>query len=66
MEGVRTETPATAEASQLHFREQPEEQGQPHDDTTVSFQGGSLKVSGDEDAGADPYNRTGRFRRNVR
>ena len=35
-----------------------------HDDTTLKFEG-RMSVT-DEDAGADPYNRTGQFRRLVR
>lgn len=47
------------------FKEQVEgDDGALRDDATVAFQG-RLNLSDDE-AGSDPYNRTGRFRRNVR
>ncbi|HEX7082184.1 MAG TPA: hypothetical protein VF329_14335 [Gammaproteobacteria bacterium] len=39
--------------------------GSAADEATLSFDG-RLEVSADEDTGADPYNRTGRFERLVR
>jgi hypothetical protein len=53
-------------AADQHFREEPGEDAASanEDPTTLKFEG---KVSiCDEDAGSDPYNRTGRFRRLVR
>jgi hypothetical protein len=42
-----------------------DEDAAPHEDpTTLKFEG-KVAIS-DEDAGSDPYNRTGRFRRVVR
>jgi hypothetical protein len=68
MQRVPTATGAAPDATNLHFREQPhearEEDRANRDDTTVSFDG-VMKVSGD-DAGSDPYNRTGNFKRIVR
>jgi len=55
---------AESNSSNLRFREQVEETGAKHDDTTVSFDG-SMKVTPDE-PGGDPYNRTGSFKRFVR
>lgn len=49
-------------AQQLH--ESHDDEHRVHDDTTLKF-AGRMSVT-DEDAGADPYNRTGRFRRLVR
>lgn len=54
-------------ASDQHFRDQgePSDVETPRDATTLAFEG-HMKVSGDDDAGGDPYNRTGRFKRTVR
>jgi hypothetical protein len=50
-------------SAEQHFREQPDDEGA-SDPTTLKFEG---KVAlSDDDAGSDPYNRTGRFRRLVR
>jgi hypothetical protein len=53
--------------SDLHFHDQgePKDEGAPGDATTLAFDG-LMKVSGDDDVGGDPYNRTGRFKRAVR
>ncbi len=58
------ETGAAPGATNLHFREQSEQDEAKRDDTTVSFDG-TMKVTTDE-AGGDPYNRTGSFKRVVR
>jgi hypothetical protein len=53
-------------ATERQFREQPGDEGARanEDPTTLKFEG---KVAlSDDDAGSDPYNRTGRFRRLVR
>jgi hypothetical protein len=56
-----------SDATDLRFRDQ----GEPNDDatrndaTTLAFEG-LIGISGEDDFGADPYNRTGRFRRTVR
>jgi hypothetical protein len=59
-----TETPANGapDASNLHFRDQSDGA---RNDATLAFEG-LMRVSGDEDVGGDPYNRTGRFKRTVR
>ena len=50
-------------AAEQHFREQADE-ATASDPTTLKFEG---KVSvAEDDAGGDPYNRTGKFRRLVR
>lgn len=46
------------------FRDQAED-STAADSTTLEFEG-RIRVAGDDDAGGDPYNHTGRFRRNVR
>ena len=61
-----TENGFAQTAAEQHFREDLGDEGaDKHDDpTTLKFEG---KVAiADEDAGSDPYNRTGRFRRVVR
>jgi hypothetical protein len=59
--GARTDSP------ELRFREQAAaDEDAARDDATLSFQGGRLGISADEDAGSDPYNRTGRFKKLVR
>ena len=55
-------------SAEQHFREQPGDADMSaianEDPTTLKFEG---KVAlSDDDAGSDPYNRTGRFRRVVR
>ena len=55
-------------SAEQHFREQPGDEDRSatgaEDPTTLKFEG---KVTiADDDAGSDPYNRTGRFRRLVR
>ena len=64
MENVRTGSAASAEASRQRVREEADEDGGLREDGTLAFQG-KLNLN-DEDAGGDPYNHTGRFRRNVR
>jgi hypothetical protein len=58
------ETGAAPDAASLQFRAQSEQVEPQRDDTTVSFDG-TMKVTTDE-AGGDPYNRTGSFKRLVR
>ena len=52
--------------AEQHVREQPvdDDAAANEDPTTLKFEG-KVAVS-DDDAGSDPYNRTGRFRRVVR
>lgn len=53
-------------AAEQHVREQRNDDDAPADEdpTTLKFEG-RVAIS-DDDAGSDPYNRTGRFRRVVR
>lgn len=64
-----TETPqrSAPDATDLHFRDQGEPNGGEarQDATTLAFEG-LMKVTGDDEVGGDPYNRTGRFKRTVR
>jgi hypothetical protein len=55
------------DAADLHFRDQgaPLDDAMRNDATTLAFDG-LMGISGEDDLGADPYNRTGRFRRTVR
>ena len=53
---------AASQAQQV--RDAFDEEAAPRDDTTLKFTG-RIAVT-DEDAGGDPYNREGRFRRVVR
>lgn len=62
MQRVANDTGATPDGSNAHFREQADDPKR--DDTTLEFDG-LMKVSPD-DAGSDPYNRTGKFKRLVR
>ena len=66
MPGLRNDTGGTPTTPQeQHFREQlADDAATTGDHTTVKFEG-PIDVT-DEDAGSDPYNRTGRFRRTVR
>ncbi|HET7609970.1 MAG TPA: hypothetical protein VFL84_14910 [Gammaproteobacteria bacterium] len=55
----------TQTAAEPRVRKDAGDEGPEHDDpTTLKFEG-TVAIS-DEDAGSDPYNRTGRFRRAVR
>jgi hypothetical protein len=62
----RTQNGLAQTAAEQHVREQHRDDDTPPDDdpTTLKFDG-KVAVS-DDDAGSDPYNRTGRFRRVVR
>ena len=63
MENLRRD--ARESGASQHFKEQDaDDEDALREDGTLSYKG-RLNLS-DEDAGSDPYNRTGRFRRNVR
>jgi hypothetical protein len=55
------------DATDLHFRDQgePKDGEARNDATTLAFEG-LMKITGDDELGGDPYNRTGRFKRTVR
>jgi hypothetical protein len=55
------------DTTDLHFRDQGEanDGGARNDTTTLAFEG-RMTVTGDDEFGGDPYNRTGRFKRTVR
>ena len=57
-------SPAPPAAEQQQLRERLDHEPAAADPTTLKFEG-RIAVK-DEDAGSDPYNRTGRFRRLVR
>jgi hypothetical protein len=61
-----TQDGATQTAADQHFREDlgGESANATEDPTTLKFEG-KVAIS-DDNAGSDPYNRTGRFRRIVR
>lgn len=63
MQRVLTESDTAPDANE-RSRQSSNEDGANRDDTTLAFDG-LMKVSADE-AGGDPYNRTGSFRRLVR
>jgi hypothetical protein len=58
-----TENGFTQTVAEQHFREQLEDDASA-DPTTLKFDGAVAVAN--EDAGSDPYNRTGRFKRLVR
>ncbi len=64
MERATTSGDRTHDAAPQPFREQADA-GEAADPTTLDFEG-RIRVSSDDDLGGDPYNHTGRFRRNVR
>lgn len=64
MPGLRNENRETSPALPQHAADATERHDDEQDPTTLKFNG-PVKLS-DEDAGSDPYNRTGRFRRLVR
>jgi hypothetical protein len=64
MDRMQARNSAEAETSARHFREEVDENAA-RSDAMLSAER-ALEVSGDEDAGSDPYNHTGRFKRNIR
>ncbi len=64
MPGIRREGDDTGKALRPPIAETTDEQDEAQDPTTLKFDG-PVQLS-DEDAGADPYNRTGRFKRLIR
>ena len=64
MSGVRNEAQEAKVAPQPHAADTLYGREDATDPTTLKFDG-PVQVS-DEDAGADPYNRTGRFKRLIR
>ena len=68
-QSTTTEAPqgSAPDAPDLHFRDQGEStEGEARNDaTTLAFEG-LMNVTGDDELGDDPYNRTGRFKRTVR
>jgi hypothetical protein len=64
MPGIRQEGDDTGQLLRPPVPETADEQDEGQDSTTVKFDG-PVQLT-DEDAGADPYNRTGKFKRLVR
>ena len=64
MPGLRQEVDDTGKLLGQPVTEASAEQDVAEDPTTLNFDG-PVRIS-DEDAGADPYNRTGRFKRLIR
>ncbi|HVY66212.1 MAG TPA: hypothetical protein VHH11_15420 [Gammaproteobacteria bacterium] len=64
MPGLRNETRKAAPAPLQQAPTKQDAHDEPQDPTTLRFSG-PVTIA-DEDAGSDPYNRTGRFRRLVR
>ena len=64
MPGLRQETDDTGKLLRQPVTETAAEHAEAEDSTTLKFDG-PVQIS-DEDAGADPYNRTGRFKRLIR
>lgn len=64
MQRVLTETDSPPDGASQRSRQRSDDDGASRDDTTLAFDG-LMKVSADE-AGGDPYNRIGSFRRLVR
>ncbi len=64
MPGIRQEGDDTGKLLRPPVVETTDEQDEAQDSTTLKFDG-PVQLS-DEDAGADPYNRTGKFKRLIR
>jgi len=64
MPGIRQEAEDTGKLLRPPVTETADERDDAQDPTTLKFDG-PVQIS-DEDAGADPYNRTGRFKRLIR
>ncbi len=64
MPGIRQEANDTGKLLRPPVTETTDEQDTGQDPTTLKFDG-PVQLS-DEDAGADPYNRTGKFKRLIR
>ena len=59
-----TENGFAQTTAEQHLRERLDDDETASDNTTLKFEG--RMAMADDDAGSDPYNRTGRFRRLVR
>ena len=64
MPGIRQEGEDTGKLLRPPVTEAHDDQSHADDPTTLKFDG-PVRVS-DDDAGSDPYNRTGRFKRLIR
>jgi hypothetical protein len=64
MPGLRQNTDDTGKLSQPPVADTTDAQDDSQDPTTLKFDG-PVQLS-DEDAGSDPYNRTGKFKRLIR
>ncbi len=64
MTGIRQEGDESGKFVRPPVTETTEQQSEAEDPTTLKFDG-PVQLT-DEDAGSDPYNRTGRFKRLVR
>ena len=64
MPGLRQEGDDTGKLLRPPVTETPDGQDETQDPTTLKFDG-PVRLS-DEDAGSDPYNRTGKFERLIR
>ena len=64
MTGIRQEGDDSGKLLRPPVTDATEEQSESQDPTTLKFDG-PVQLT-DEDAGSDPYNRTGRFKRLVR
>jgi len=64
MSGIRQEAEDAAKLLRPPVTETTEEANDAADPTLLNFEG--VVAVADEDAGSDPYNRTGRFRRIIR
>ena len=64
MPGIRQQAEDTGKLRQPPATETVDEHDDAQDSTTLKFDG-PVQLS-DEDAGADPYNRTGKFKRVIR
>ena len=65
MSGIRQETDDTGKMLRQPTTETADEHDDAQDEATTLKFDGPVQVS-DDDAGADPYNRTGRFKRLIR
>ena len=64
MTGIRQEADDNGKLLRPPATETTDEQSESQDPTTLKFDG-PVRLT-DEDAGSDPYNRTGRFKRLIR
>ena len=65
MQSSHRQTQGRPSTPKQRFKEPAEADVDPRGDVTITFDG-SIEIHPEEDVGSDPYNHTGRFKKNIR